>query len=596
MDFQEAGKMRKNALTTLLAPNWRLPERIPPWKWCEENVKNIPYSPIPGHFKSANSPWVREVMEAMADPDIRLVSIVAPVQSSKTISAELCLCYIIANFSGPCLWLSQTDADAKDQAEARLHKLFSECDAVKKLFPADRHKKKTQTVFFSNGMTLWVLGAHAKSNLQSRSIRWLIGDETWQWPNGHMQQAEARVTAFGWLGKCIFLSQGGTENDDTHRKFETTDMREWEFKCPKCGKYQPYKWSNIEWDKNYRDDEGRMDFAKVRSSVRLVCEFCKHEIADSDANRKLLNSSAKFVPQNPNAPTTKAGFHWNSLASMSWGELAEMYLRAKESGRRGDMEDLKNFYQKRLALPWGDLEEDFTLDISPSGYRMGDDWESEAAVGTKGAILPPPHENKNRVRLRFLTVDVQMDHFYAVVRSWACDASSRLVYCAKLQTWEDVEILQNRFGVFPQLVFVDAGYSTFEVYRNCAKHNWTALMGDGRRDFPHRVNGKITQRFYSTARHPLVSDRKCRMHYWSNLGIKDTLARLRSNQNPDEGSTWEVPSDVPEEYLKMLDSEQRVKKGNSWEWRQIGKRPNHYWDCEAMQVCAAYMMKLFKVD
>lgn len=588
--------MRKNALTTLLAPNWRLPERIPPWKWCEENVKNIPYSPIPGHFKSANSPWVREVMEAMADPDIRLVSIVAPVQSSKTISAELCLCYIIANFPGPCLWLSQTDADAKDQAEARLHKLFSECDAVKKLFPADRHKKKTQTVFFSNGMTLWVLGAHAKSNLQSRSIRWLIGDETWQWPNGHMQQAEARVTAFGWLGKCIFLSQGGTENDDTHRKFETTDMREWEFKCPKCGKYQPYKWSNIEWDKNYRDDEGRMDFAKVRSSVRLVCEFCKHEIADSDANRKLLNSSAKFVPQNPNAPTTKAGFHWNSLASMSWGELAEMYLRAKESGRRGDMEDLKNFYQKRLALPWGDLEEDFTLDISPSGYRMGDDWESEAAVGTKGAILPPPHENKNRVRLRFLTVDVQMDHFYAVVRSWACDASSRLVYCAKLQTWEDVEILQNRFGVFPQLVFVDAGYSTFEVYRNCAKHNWTALMGDGRRDFPHRVNGKITQRFYSTARHPLVSDRKCRMHYWSNLGIKDTLARLRSNQNPDEGSTWEVPSDVPEEYLKMLDSEQRVKNGNSWEWRQIGKRPNHYWDCEAMQVCAAYMMKLFKVD
>ena len=588
--------MRKNALTTLLAPNWRLPERIPPWKWCEENVKNIPYSPIPGHFKSANSPWVREAMEAMSDPDIRLVSIVAPVQSSKTIGAELCLCYIIANFPGPCLWLSQTDADAKDQAEARLHKLFSECDAVKKLFPADRHKKKTQTVFFSNGMTLWVLGAHAKSNLQSRSIRWLIGDETWQWPSGHMQQAEARVTAFGWLGKCIFLSQGGTENDDTHRKFETTDMREWEFKCPKCGKYQPYKWSSIEWDKNYRDGEGRMDFAKVRSSVRLVCEFCKHEIADSDANRKLLNSSAKFVPQNPNAPATKAGFHWNSLASMSWGELAEMYLRAKESCRRGDMEDLKNFYQKHLALPWGDLEEDFTLDISPSGYRMGDDWESEGAVGAKGAVLPPPHENKNRVRLRFLTVDVQMDHFYAVVRSWACDASSRLVYCAKLQTWEDVEILQNRFGVFPQLVFVDAGYSTFEVYRNCAKHNWTALMGDGRRDFPHRVNGKITQRFYSTARHPLVSDRKCRMHYWSNLGIKDTLARLRSNQNPDEGSTWEVPSDVPEEYLKMLDSEQRVKKGNSWEWWQIGKRPNHYWDCEAMQVCAAYMMKLFKVD
>ena len=150
---------------------WKLPERIPPWQWCELNIKNIPYSPIPGNFKSANSPWVRDVMEAMTNPDIRTVSIIAPVQSSKTLGAELCLCYIISNFPGPCLWLSQTDADAKDEAESRLHKLFEECPEVKKLFPSDRHKKKTQTVFFSNGMTLWVLGAHAKSNLQSRSIR-----------------------------------------------------------------------------------------------------------------------------------------------------------------------------------------------------------------------------------------------------------------------------------------------------------------------------------------------------------------------------------------------------------------------------------------
>ncbi len=573
---------------------WKLPDRIPPWKWCEANIKNIPYSPIPGYFKSANSPWVRDVMEAMTNPDIREVSIIAPVQSSKTLGAELCLCYIIANYPGPCLWLSQTDADAKDQAESRLHKLFLECDAVKNLFPLDRHKKKTQIIHFSNGMTLWVLGAHAKSNLQSRSIRWLFCDETWQWPSGHMQQAEARVTAFGWLGKCIFFSQGGEENDDTHKKFETTNMQEWQFKCPKCGTYQPYKWENIEWDKDYRDENNQIDFAKVRASVRLVCESCKYEIPDSNTSRKILNSTAKFVPMNTNAAKSKAGFHWNSLASMSWGELAEMYLRAKESSKRGDIEDLKNFYQKRLALPWGDLEEDFDLDIEQSGYRLGDDWEDEAAVGAKGVILPPPHTSPNRVRLRFLTVDVQMDHFFAVVRSWSANASSRLVYCGKLQTWEDIEAIQLKYEIYPKLVFIDAGYSTFEVYRHCAKNDWTALMGDGRKDFPHKVNGKTIQRFYSTSRHPIVSDKKCRMHYWSNLGIKDTLARLRSNQNAEKGSTWEIPLDAPDEYLRMLDSEQRVKKGNSWEWQQIGKRPNHYWDCEAMQVCAAYMMKLFK--
>ena len=74
------------------------------------------------------------------------------------------------------------------------------------------------TIHFRNGMTLWVLGAHNKTNLQRRSIRWLVGDETWRWPEGHMAEAEARVTAFGWLGKCLFMSQGGEDDDDTHRR------------------------------------------------------------------------------------------------------------------------------------------------------------------------------------------------------------------------------------------------------------------------------------------------------------------------------------------------------------------------------------------
>ena len=163
-------------------------------------------------------------MEAIVDPKIRLVSIIAAVQSSKTTSPELTLYYIIANLPGPCLWLDQTDEDAKDESESRLQKLFESCEPVKKLFPKNKNKQRNCTIHFSNGMTLWLLGAYNKTNLQRRSIRWLFGDETWRWPVGHMAEAEARTTAFGWLGKCVFMSQGGEENDDTHRKFETTDI------------------------------------------------------------------------------------------------------------------------------------------------------------------------------------------------------------------------------------------------------------------------------------------------------------------------------------------------------------------------------------
>lgn len=173
------------------------PERKPVWQWAEEHVENIPYSPIPGRFQASNSPMLKEVMQEMVNPRTRLISIIASVQSSKSTAIEVALCYIVANLPGPTLWLDQNDDDAKDQAEGRLRKLFDCCPPVKRLYPGDRYKLRNTTIQFANGMTLWVAGAYNKSNLQRRSIRWLIGDETWRWPQGHMAEAEARTTAFG---------------------------------------------------------------------------------------------------------------------------------------------------------------------------------------------------------------------------------------------------------------------------------------------------------------------------------------------------------------------------------------------------------------
>jgi hypothetical protein len=84
----------------------------------------------------------------------------------------------------------------------------------------------------------------------------------------------------------------------------------------------------------------------------------------------------------------------------------------------------------------------------------------------------------------------------------------------------------------------------------------------------------------------------CSVFYWSNLNIKDTLARLRRNQNPDNGPVWEVPDDIDEDYLAQMEGEHRIKKSGKWMWERIGSRPNHLFDCEAMQVAAATMLKI----
>jgi len=41
-----------------------------------------------------------------------------------------------------------------------------------------------------------------------------------------------------------------------------------------------------------------------------------------------------------------------------------------------------------------------------------------------------------------------------------------------------------------------------------------------------------------------------------------------------------------------MESEHRTKEKGKWIWLQIGSRPNHYFDCEAMQIAAATMLKL----
>lgn len=582
-------------LRDILKDAWTPADRREPWRWCEDHIRSIPYSPLPGPFRSENSPWIREVMEAIVDPKIRLVSIIAAVQSSKTTSPELTLCYIIANLPGPCLWLDQTDEDAKDESESRLQKLFESCEPVKKLFPKNKNKQRNCTIHFSNGMTLWLLGAYNKTNLQRRSIRWLFGDETWRWPVGHMAEAEARTTAFGWLGKCVFMSQGGEENDDTHRKFETTDMREWHYKCPKCGKYIPYKWENIEWDDDCKDENGEYDFSKINHSTALKCPECGEYFEDSDRMRRILNKDGKFIALNPNASKENVGFHWNALASMSWGKLAELYLRAKIAARKGDSSLLQQFYQKRLALAWREFAEDYRLEIASGSYNSGYVWDEEAGFNKLGEIISPPFaENEVIAPLRIMSVDVQMNCFYLVVRAWSINGSSRLLWHEKVLTWEDIEEIQKRFRILDNLVFVDAGYNSFEVYKHCGERNWIALMGDNRANFFHRLpNGKTVLRFYSPVKHIFISRYvKCRMHFWSNLNVKDTLARIRRNQNPADGATWEVPSDISEDYLKQMESEHRIKKGNSWIWEQIGNRPNHYLDCEAMNCAGALMLKI----
>lgn len=611
---------------------WTPPDRRPPWKWAEQHVEEIPHSPSSGRFRISSSPWLREPMEEVANPRTNIISIMAPIQSGKTLWAEICSAWQLVNDPSPTMILHQKDGDAEYYWTNRLRPFYEKIKAVARLFHHDRFQTKKDSANFLNGAKFLFKGAWNKKNLQGHTLRNVWGDETWQWPAGHQVEVEARVDSFGFNSLCCFYSQAGEEDDDTDNRFKSTDQREWNYLCPECKETHPFEWSQVEWSPEAKRADGTYNFNLVRSSAIYKCK-CGHEFEDSNRNRKRMNAKGVYVVGNPDAPKGNVGFHWNALCCKSWGVLAEIYLRAKGLARRGDMDTLKQFWQKRLAVSWEDNLEDFVLDIEPSSYDPREPWERGGILHRTGGIrlrAMPVNEAdfegdpeglsaakeayretmRGSVALRFLTVDVQQDHFWAVVREWAPDGSSRLCEWRggregdkALLSWDDLESMRKEWGVNPGLTFVDNGFDTSGVNMECAKRGWFALQGHARPTFVHRIWKKVSggkkkkvpvDRYYSpTRRVPFSKSLIARVVYWSNLNIKDTLARLRSNQDESEGATWEVFDGVEKEYLKQLDSEQRVKQKNGViRWSTIGRRSNHLWDCEAEQCVAASMLHL----
>ncbi len=271
-----------------------------------------------------------------------------------------------------------------------------------------------------------------------------------------------------------------------------------------------------------------------------------------------------------------------------------------------------------------------------SGYEPQDVWEDEGGFHRTGKIelrveLEEQQETAQRAEeeralkedrpsrkvnvykgaLRMASIDVQKGYFYLLIRSWSPEGSSRLLHWQKVGTYDEIKRICDDWGVLPRLTLVDAGYDAYGkkakdgvgVYAACSRFGWTALMGEGRKQnfrhtVPIRENGRVVRkpidRFYSpVTKVSIDGNRTARRIYWSNLNVKDVLNAVRSNQDPDQGATWDVYDGVDEEYLRQMESEIRIFEKGQWRWVPVGSHSNnHLWDCEAMQIVGALMLKI----
>jgi hypothetical protein len=552
----------------------RPPARLSPSEWASGRV--VIADGLTPKYQIENAPWQREPLDTVANADAKEVVYLAPVGTGKTTFMEAALAYLVAEDPGPTLLVGQTDDDLKDWAETRMDYVIRNTPETAALLPEDRHKKRKMVILFPH-MSLFLTGANL-SGLQSKSMRRVFGDEAWMWKTGMMQEARGRLHD-RWNRQIFFLSQAGIQGDDLDKAWQETDQREFMFTCPCCGREQPWRQANLIMD------EIEDMLAKAQTArIRCEDEECNFVIRDNPVQRRGLAESARYVATKQGMPG-HIGYHYNALCNwrLPLWEIALKFLQAKAAVSQGNLDPLRQYVQKRLAEAWVEDLTDNRRELVGDGYQL-----SEFSNGE-------PIEDE---LFRFMAVDVQRDHFWVVLRAWQGGeqkGGSKLLYFGRVETFDQVDELQAKFRVPPKMVFVDAQYEKDRVYSACASRDWTALHGSRLESFPHRrQDGSLIRRPFSKFSDASAANgKRVRFAYWSSDRAKDIVHALRVGK----GAPWMVPDDAPKEYLRQIDSEQKrevvspITRQTEYRWVKV-RKDNHAWDCEAMQVVAALMLRL----
>lgn len=561
-----------------LAEIFAAKKQTSPWRWAEEHITIDNSTSIPGRFRIANAPFTAGPMEDFADNRIRELTIMCSAQSAKTQLLITCLCWAIAEDPGPALWVMANAGDAEEFHRTRLKPQILSAKPIRRLQLPGRSADKAEFMQFTT-MNLAIRGAHSPAKLQSIPVRWLILDEVKNYPPDALSLVRKRVRA-QWNHRVVMISTPHLDNDEMHRAFLKGDQRHLYWACLKCGELWTPTWETCKWDTNEHTTRANGDYIydRLADTIRLECPHCSHPHYDNAETRRQLFKNFRWVPHNEAAPAHHHSYHWNGFIPLwiKWRELVEEFIEARTimqlTGATGPMSKWKN---ESMGLPWTqDLAAENTINL-------------DAAC----AIYPLRTPHTAGVGTLIMTVDVQGDHLWFLIREWQADGASRLIDWGRIKFYDEIPQIQERWGIPNANVLIDSGFSTSEVYSAIIRHEqngarWKATKGSAN---PNGWTVAGVQRPFWFTWTELHKNKPIRLLLFSNPLMKDLLTTII--RGGEYQPKWEYSSECGPEYINQLTAERRREKVDSYGrstyiWERI-RRANHVFDLEVLQLLAA---------
>lgn len=453
-------------------------ERVGVSEWSEKYGRLPSDSAEPGRYRVDRTPYMREVMNAFTEPDIKRIVVKSAAQIGKS-SVLLNIVGHTAHLNPANILIIQpTLSEAEDFSKARLAKFIRDCKVLTPLFyEKEKTRDANNTIlskFFKGGRIILV-GANSSSGLASRPIKILLCDEVDRYPasaSGNegdpISLAEKRTTSY-WDAKLAMFSTPTVEGQSRiDMEYLLGTQEEWRHECPNC-----HEFHNLSVDDMLSDYSEQKDLAGNRivlvKSVKWRCPDCGLEFTE----REVKNAAQKYIALNESARANGIRSFWiNGFSSpwLSWKDIMREWL---ESQGNPQLEAV--VMNTRFGLSYR------------FERKVADEMELLDRLESYDAEIPA------QVQLLTAGVDVQANRLHYLIMGHAPQELYGIQYGVifgkptDAKTWRKLDnVLNKSYGksdgtsLKPARTFIDSGFATDSVYEYCrSRANVFAIKGIG---------------------------------------------------------------------------------------------------------------------
>jgi hypothetical protein len=576
------------------------------WQWAEQNID---YSRSPsydsewkGPYRLSYMPYLREPLEACSDPVVKEVWMWACTRAGKSENLLLTVMrYLIAtNPPHTMLYIGGQQEKVESFYGKRIVRGFNLSQAT-----ADRLERasvREHSIDFHGLCDLVVSWAANKQVTKGDSYPVIFADEVSSWPSFKADTLRERQATVA-FPKLIGVSSADAESrrssdeDPIIQEWENTDMREYMMPDPadRTKKFRyvmggPDVPHGIKWDDRCKRPDGTWDLEMVENTAHYITP-CGARLDEAD--RLPLLAEGEWIPTVRTLPWRR-GYRVTRMMTPfptgNFGNMARAFVEAKRKQDAGQFNEdgrspLRVFVYERLA-------EKFYMEKRVPELTEIDARVTEYERGQRVSETPaysPIYVGRKRIML--LTVDVQKDHEWWVLREWIEGGDSGLFDCGQsdgIQSLREIGVKHHVKGVL-----IDNSYE--ERAKEFIESSSTGLLKGAvlcyGRDKIRDKNGNPQEYIVYMNKDPYegtANQGKYRINTVTHHPdrLKNQLYTLTLGTSLHG---WHLPKGLPDYYAPHMTAEQSI----DGHWERV-RKANHTWDCEVLQLLGAKLFGMWR--